>query len=216
MAKIAASVLDADFSKWKTWLPELEKAEVDRIQWDVMDNKYVPNAGVDRQKIAQLRPHTKLFFETHHMVKKPEAQVEEFAKLGSNMFIFHIETTKKPLQLIEQIEDFGMKVGIAINNGTPSKKIFSYLDKIDLALVMTVQAGFGGQKFIEKNLDEVRALRTKIDSQGLLCEIEIDGGVNAQTASKAIEAGTDVLVAGSAIFRHPKGILAAIKELQSP
>ncbi|MCR4335179.1 MAG: ribulose-phosphate 3-epimerase [archaeon] len=214
MVKIAASVLNADFSKWQEWLPELEKAKVDRIQWDVMDNKYVPNKGVDKKWLAELRNKTKIFFESHHMVLNPEKQVSEFAKMGSNMFIFHTETTKEPLKLIEQIEKHEMKVGIAVNNKTPAEKIFPYLNKIDLALVMTVEAGFGGQSFVEKNLEKVHALREKIDSEKLDCEIEVDGGIDAKTGALCVDAGVDVLVSGSGIFKHPKGIVEAIKELK--
>ncbi|HZX34824.1 hypothetical protein A2118_03470 [Candidatus Kaiserbacteria bacterium GWA2_50_9] len=215
MAEIAASVLDADFSKWKQWLPELEKAGIKRIQWDVMDNRFVPNKGIDKKFFAELRPRTKAFFESHLMVLEPEKYIREFAELGSQMLIFHVEATEKPLKIIEMVEEHGMKVGIAINNETGAEKIFPYLDKVDLALVMGVQAGFGGQKFNPKALEKISALRKKIDSEELSCEIEVDGGINAQTAKKAVEAGVDVLVAGTGIFKHPKGIAEAVKELMS-
>jgi len=215
MVKIAASVLNADFLKWQEWLPQLEEAGVDRIQWDIMDNKYVPNSGVNKKLLGELRPKTKIFFESHHMVLEPEKEVEEFAKLGSDMFIFHIETTKQPLKLIEQIEKHKMKVGVAVNNKTEVEKIFPYLDKVDLCLVMTVEAGFGGQDFIEKNLVKIKALRKKIDEEALECEVEIDGGVDAETGKKAVDAGVDILVSGSGVFKHPKGILEAVKELKS-
>ena len=215
MAEIAASVLDADFSKWKQWLPELEKAGIKRIQWDVMDNRFVPNKGIDKKFFAELRPRTKAFFESHLMVLEPEKYIREFAELGSQMLIFHVEATEKPLKIIEMVEEHGMKVGIEINNETGAEKIFPYLDKVDLALVMGVQAGFGGQKFNPKALEKISALRKKIDSEELPCEIEVDGGINAQTAKKAVEAGVDVLVAGTGIFKHPKGIAEAVKELMS-
>jgi len=154
MVKVAASVLNADFSKWREWLPKLNGA--DRIQWDIMDNKYVPNTGVKKELLAELRPATKIFFESHLMVENPETFVEEFARIGNQLLIFHVETTEQPLSLIEKIEEFGMKPGIAVNNKTPAEKIFPYLDKVDHAIVMSVEAGFGGQKFIpaalEKNL----------------------------------------------------------------
>ncbi|HZX20538.1 MAG TPA: ribulose-phosphate 3-epimerase [archaeon] len=215
MAIVAASVLDADFSKWKEWLPKLEEAKVDRIQWDLMDNKYVPNKGIDAKWIPELRKKTKIFFETHHMVEKPEKYVTEFSEMGSQLFIFHVETTKEPQKLIEQIKENGMKVGIAVNNKTPIEKIFPYLNKVDIALVMTVEAGFGGQSFIEQNLEKVKVLRKKIDKEGLDCLIEVDGGVNTKTAPKCVEAGVDILVSGGGIFKHPKGIAEAVKELKS-
>ncbi len=212
MAKVAASVLDADFSKWREWLPKLSK--VDRIQFDIMDNKFVPNKGLDKKRISELRPKTKLFFESHLMVENPETYVQEFAELGNQLLIFHIEATNKPLAIIEQIEEHGMKTGIAINNQTEAKTIFPYLDKVDLALVMSVQAGFGGQKFNALALQKIRALRKKIDSEELECEIEVDGGINLETAKQCAEAGVDVLVAGTGIFRNPKGVEKAIEELK--
>ena len=215
MAEIAASVLDADFSKWKQWLPELEKAGIKRIQWDVMDNRFVPNKGIDKKFFAELRPRTKAFFESHLMVLEPEKYIREFAELGSQMLIFHVEATEKPLKIIEMVEEHGMKAGIAINNETGAEKIFPYLDKVDLALVMGVQAGFGGQKFNPEALEKISALRKKIDEEELPCEIEVDGGINTETAKKAVEAGVDILVAGTGIFKHPKGISEAVKELMS-
>ncbi len=212
MVKVAASVLDADFQKWREWLPKLSKA--DRIQFDIMDKKFVPNKGLDKKRISELRPKTKLFFESHLMVEKPEQHIEEFAGLGNQLLIFHIEATDKPLAIIEQIEEHGMKAGIAINNQTEAKTIFPYLDKVDLALVMSVQAGFGGQKFNSLALDKIHALRKKIDSGELDCEIEVDGGINLETAGQCVEAGVDVLVAGTGIFRNPKGIEKAIEELK--
>ncbi|MBI4210253.1 MAG: ribulose-phosphate 3-epimerase [Candidatus Diapherotrites archaeon] len=214
MPKIAASVLNADFSKWKQWLPELESAKVDRIQFDIMDGKYVHNAGVDKKHIRTLRPETKLLFESHLMVRNPEAYVREFAEIGNTLLIFHVETTKAPLRLIETIVDHGMKAGIAINNKNPAKEILPYLGHADLALVMSVEAGLGGQEFNPKALEKISAIRKKIDADGALCEIEVDGGINAGTAKKCVQAGANILVAGTFLFRHPKGVKAAVKELQ--
>lgn len=213
-AKIAASVLNADFSNWKKWLPELEAANADRIQWDIMDGKFVANTGVDKKYISMLKPRTKIFFESHLMVQKPEEYVEEFSENGTKLLIFHIEATKEPLRLIERIEDFGMKVGMAINSKTPAEKLFPFLDKLDLGLVMGVDAGFGGQKFQENALQKISLLRGKIDSDMLDCKIEVDGGINPLTGKQCVEAGCDILVAGSFIFRHPEGIARAISELR--
>ncbi len=216
MAKIAASVLNADFSKSSKWLPELAKARVDRIQFDIMDGKFVPNTGVDKKFISQLRPKTKIFFETHLMVEKPQDYVEEFASegMGNGMIIFHTEASKKPLELISKIHALGLRAGIAINNNTPAQKIFPFLGEVELALVMGVDAGFGGQKFGPAALEKISALRKKIDTESFSCEIEVDGGINAQTAGQCVKAGADVLVAGTFIFRHPKGIAAAVSEMR--
>lgn len=214
MPKIAASVLNADFSRQAEWLPALEKAKVDRIQWDIMDNKFVPNTGVAKDLIPKLRKKTKIYFESHLMVQKPENYVKEFSENGTQLFIFHVEATKKPLELIEMIKNNGMKAGIAINSKTPAEMIYPFLDKADLALVMSVDAGFGGQKFQEQALEKVEKLRNKIDEIGSECEIEVDGGVNAEIGKKCTKSGADVLVAGSFLFRHPQGIAKAIEELR--
>ena len=216
MPQIAASVLNADASKWKEWLPQLEEALVDRIQFDIMDNKYVPNTGVEKRLIAELRPHTRIFFETHLMTERPELKIGEFAEMGSQLIIFHAETTKQPLKLIQKIKDHGVQAGIAVNNNTQAEKIVPYLHKADLALVMGVEAGFGGQEFNPAALDKIRLLRRMIDEQSMECKIEVDGGVNAQTARECVAAGADVLVAGTFLFRHPNGIVEAVKELRKP
>ncbi len=214
MAKIAASVLNADPTQWAKWLPELGRAKVDRIQFDIMDNKYVPNSGIDKKLITELRPRTKIFFESHLMVENPEDYIKEFANMGNQLIIFHVETAKDPLKLIKKIHDYGVQAGIAINNKTPAQKIFPYLKKVDLALVMGVEAGFGGQQFNNAALGKMIYLKEQIYDDGLECLVEIDGGINAQTGKAAVANGADVLVAGTFIFSHPKGITAAIKELR--
>lgn len=213
MVKVAASVLNADFSEWKKWLPQLEEANVDRIQWDIMDNQYVSNDGVNKHFLEELRPRTKIFFESHLMVLHPENYIKEFAELGNQLLIFHIETSHEPLELIKKIEDSGMKTGVAVNNKTSVEKIFPILDKVDLALVMSVEAGFGGQKFNHLSLEKISSLRKKVDEEGLKCAIEVDGGVNIETGKKCVQAGIDVLAVGTGVFKHEKGIVEAVKEL---
>jgi len=215
MVKVAPSVLNADFEKKESWLKEFEEAKIDRIHWDIMDNKYVPNKGVAKEKISELRPFTKFSFESHLMVENPEEYVEEFADAGNNSFIFHIETTKKPLELIKKIRTAGMKAGICINNKTSVNEVIPFLNKIDLVLVMSVEAGFGGQKFNSESIEKISVLRKKIDSEAIQCEIEVDGGINAETGKKVVEAGANVLVAGTAVFKHSQGIKFAINELQN-
>ncbi|MEM4257300.1 MAG: ribulose-phosphate 3-epimerase [Candidatus Diapherotrites archaeon] len=214
MDKIVASVLDADFSNWKTWLKAIENAGIKRIQWDIMDNKFVENNGVDKKYIQILRPKTKLFFESHLMVNYPENYINEFAENGTQLLIFHLESTKNPLNLIEKIEDHGLKVGMAIDINTDQKKIYPFLDKIDLALVMSVKAGKGGQKFQEKVLTKIKELKKEIQNNELQCEIEVDGGIKPETAKKCLNAGANLLVVGSYIFKNPIGINAALEELK--
>ncbi|MEM4364200.1 MAG: ribulose-phosphate 3-epimerase [Candidatus Diapherotrites archaeon] len=214
MDKIVASVLDADFSNWKTWLKAIENSGIKRIQWDIMDNKFVENNGVDKKYIQILRPKTKLFFESHLMVNYPENYINEFAENGTQLLIFHLESTKNPLNLIEKIEDHGLKVGMAIDINTDQKKIYPFLDKIDLALVMSVKAGKGGQKFQEKVLTKIKELKKEIQNNELQCEIEVDGGIKPETAKKCLNAGANLLVVGSYIFKNPIGINAALEELK--
>lgn len=214
MPEIAASVLNADLSKWKEWLPELEKSEVDRIQLDIMDNKFVPNSGVPKSFPGKLRPYTKIFLEAHLMVQKPENYIKQFSEMGCDLLIFHVEAAAKPFKIIHLIEDAGMRAGLAVNRKTRAEKIFPYLDDVGLALVMGVDAGFGGQKFSRTALEKISRLRKKIDSEGMKCEIEVDGGINLETGKKCVKAGADVLVAGTYIFKHPKGIPQAIAELR--
>ncbi|MEK6941512.1 MAG: ribulose-phosphate 3-epimerase [archaeon] len=215
MVKVAPSLLSADFSKIGEWLPVLEAAKTDMLQWDIMDNKYVPNFGNKIEDIKLLRPKTKLFFDCHLMVQKPLEYLKQLKEFGADSATFHVETVKDPLLAIKKIREHGLGAGIAVNNGVPVEKIFPFLGKVDIALVMSVQAGFGGQGFIPSSLEKVRALRKKIGKKGLSCEIQVDGGIDLKTGKMAVEAGADILVAGSFVFRHksPKEAVLALKRL---
>ncbi len=215
MIKVVPSVLSADFSKINKWLPEFEKAKADMIQWDIMDNMFVPNFGVDLKWIPILREKTKLFFDCHLMVEKPETYFEKLANMDVESITFHIETVKNPNETIKQIRDLGIGAGIAVNDGTSVDKILPFLHKVDIALVMTVKAGFGGQKFIETNLKKIEKIASQIKKEDMICEIQVDGGVNLETAKKAVLAGADILVAGSFVFTHKKGPKEAILELKN-
>lgn len=215
MAKVAPSLLSADFKKIKSWLPELENAKTDMVQFDIMDNKYVPNFGNKIEDIKLLRPKTKLFFDCHLMIQKPLDLLKTLKEFGADSATFHVETAKNPLAAIKAIRAAGLGAGIAVNNGVPVEKILPYVGKVDIALVMSVQAGFGGQKFIPASLEKVRVLRKKIDSEKLACEIQIDGGIGLETGKMAVDAGADILVAGSFVFSHksPKEAILALKKL---
>ncbi len=214
MESIVASVLDADFSRWKKWLGELDEAGVKSIQWDIMDNEFVKNTGVDKSFIPILRAKTKMFFESHLMVSKPENYVEEFSSNGTELLIFHVEAAKEPLSLIEAIEEQGLKVGLAIDLETSEKKVFPFLDKVDLILVMGVKAGFGGQSFQTVALEKIASIKSEIVKYGLDCEIEVDGGINAETGKLCNKAGADKLVVGSFLFKNPFGIKDAVRALR--
>lgn len=215
LVKVAPSLLSADFSKIGKWLPQLEAAKADMVQWDIMDNIYVPNLGNKLSDIKLLRPKTKIFFDCHLMAQKPLGYLKQLKDSGADSATFHVETLKDPLLAIKKIREAGLGAGIAVNNGVPVEKIFPFLGKVDIALVMSVQAGFGGQSFISSSLEKVKSLRKKIGKEGLSCEIQIDGGIDLKTGKLAVDAGADILVAGSFVFRHksPKEAILALKKL---
>jgi len=213
MAKVAVSILSADFRKADEWLPKLEEGQPDMIQWDIMDNKFVPNEGVDEKHIFQLREKTNLFFDAHLMVENPEERFERYEEWGVQNITFHVEAAKRPDYTITLLHQLGLGTGVALNAETPVEKIIPFLPKIDIALVMTVNAGMGGQQFIEENLEKVRVLRKEIDKMGIGTEIQVDGGINPETGKKALEAGADILVAGSYIMKTDD-IVQAIKSLK--
>ncbi len=199
MKKIAPSILSSDICDLAKLLPSLEK-EAEWLHLDVMDGHFVQNITFGFPIIKSLRPKTKMFFDTHSMISKPERYFERFAEAGSNAITFHLETVEKPLNAIKQIRALGCKAGIALNNQTSAKKAIPFLHEVDLVLVMGIEAGFGGQKLIPKDLEKVRLFRKEIDSRKLSTLISFDGGVNRQTLPDVIEAGADIFAMGSAIF----------------
>ena len=199
--KVAPSILSADFA---ALAHEVERvgSEADLLHVDVMDGHFVPNLTIGPPVVASLRERTDLFLDCHLMVENPGVLLEDFAKAGADRCIVHIELGD-PRPLFEQLRDLGVGVGITLNPPTPVDTVLDYLDQVDLLLVMSVNPGWGGQSFIPEVLDKVRAARRVIDERGLAVEIEIDGGIQEQTAPLAAAAGVDILVAGSAIFHAP-------------
>jgi len=191
----------------------VEAAGVDRFQVDVMDGRFVPNITFGALAIESLRPLTRLAIEAHLMVEPPEDFIERFAKAGADTIIVHQEATPHLHRAIQQIHHLGKKAGVAINPSTPASTLSEVLGSLQLVLVMTVNPGFGGQDFIPETLSKIRQVRNAIQERGLDCEVEVDGGINNQTARLVVEAGADVLVAGSAVFDSNEGISAAIQEL---
>ena len=213
MTKIAPSILSADFTRLGEQVQALEAAGVDRFQVDVMDGRFVPNITFGALAIESLRPLTRLTIEAHLMVQPPEDFIERFAKAGADTIIVHQEATPHLHRAIQQIHHFGKKAGVAINPSTPASTLSEILGSVQLVLIMTVNPGFGGQDFIPETLSKIRQVRKAIQERGLDCEIEVDGGINNQTARLAVEAGANVLVAGSAVFDSKEGISAAIQAL---
>lgn len=211
--EITPSVLDSDLSEIKSTLKMLEESGIKYVHFDVMDGNFVPNLTFGAKIIKPLRPLTKMIFDTHLMIKSPDKYLDDFIKAGSDIITVHFEATNKLQQIIDAIHAAGKKAGISIKPRTPVSKITKWLPKIDLALVMSVEPGFGGQKFMPAALEKAKTLRAIIDKNKYNCMLSIDGGVNAELVPLVCGAGIDLFVAGSAVFGggNPK---AAIKILQ--
>lgn len=213
MIHIAPSILSADFTRLGEAVKAVEAAGVDRVQIDIMDGRYVPNITFGTLAVSSLRPLTRLTLEIHLMVEPPEDFIEEFARAGADTIIVHQESTPHLHRAIQHIHALGKKAGVALNPSTPAAMISEVLASVQLVLVMTVNPGFGGQEFIPETLNKIRQVRKSIEQLGLDCEVEVDGGVNTQTAALVAEAGANVLVAGSAVFDSRDGVAAAIERL---
>ena len=205
--KISPSILSADFSKLGEEIKSLEKAGADLIHIDVMDGHFVPNITIGPEVISKLRKHTSLPFDVHLMISPVHHFIENFANAGADIITIHPEATKNLESSIEKIKSYGKKVGISLNPETSVNKVLSVLNLIDLVLIMSVNPGFGGQKFIEETLNKVKILRKEIDIKKLKTQIEIDGGINFENSKKAKEAGVDILVSGTTIFKENGGNL---------
>jgi ribulose-phosphate 3-epimerase len=205
--KVAPSILSADFSRLGEDVARVAD-EADLLHVDVMDGHFVPNLTIGPPVVASLRPTTTLFLDCHLMVDNPGVLLEDFAAAGADRCIVHIELGD-PRPLFDRMRALGLGVGLVLNPPTPVETVLPYLEEIELLLVMSVDPGWGGQAFIPDVLDKVRTARKEIDAAGLAVEIEIDGGINVDTARAAAEAGCDILVAGSAIFRAPDPAAAA-------
>jgi ribulose-phosphate 3-epimerase len=194
---------------------EVEAAGVDRFQVDVMDGRFVPNITFGAQAIESLRPLTRLAIEAHLMVQPPEDFIARFAKAGADTIIVHQEATPHLHRAIQHIHHFGKKAGVAINPSTPAGMLSEVLGSLQLVLVMTVNPGFGGQEFIPETLGKIRQIRNAIQEHDLDCEVEVDGGINLETARLVVEAGANVLVCGTAVYGAKDGVATAIQRLLS-
>ena len=200
MIKIAPSILAADFSKLAEEVIEVDKAGADLIHIDVMDGHFVPNISMGAIVVEALRPITKLPLDVHLMIENPDAYIEQFAKAGADYITVHVEACPHLHRTLQLIRSTGAKSGVVLNPHTPVESILHVLDQVDMVLFMTVNPGFGGQKFIHTVLPKVKQLSTIIKEQNLPIEIEIDGGVDEETIIPCVEAGATILVAGSAIY----------------
>ena len=199
--KIAPSVLSADFSKIGEEVVRIEKAGADIVHLDVMDGVFVPNITFGIKMVKDMRKVTKLPFDCHLMIVNPEKYIEQFALAGADYITVHYEACREnTANVLKQIKALGVKAGVVINPNTEVEKVLDLISLSDMVLVMSVYPGFGGQSFIADVLDKCKAIRRLIDENGYNCLLEIDGGINDKTAKSAIDAGCDVLVAGSAVF----------------
>ena len=205
--KISPSILSADFSKLGNEIQNLENAKADLIHIDVMDGHFVPNITIGPEVISKLRKYTTLPFDVHLMISPVHNFIKNFADAGADIITVHPEATNDLLDTIKKIKSYGKKAGVSLNPKTSVDKVIPYLNSIDLVLVMSVNPGFGGQKFMEEVLEKVKILRNEIDSKKLKTQIEIDGGINFENAKMAKDAGVDILVSGTTIFKENGGNL---------
>ena len=211
--KISPSILSADFSKLGDEIQNLERAKADLIHIDVMDGHFVPNITIGPDVINKLRKYTSLPFDVHLMISPVHDFIKNFADAGADIITIHPEATNDLVSSINKIKSFNKKVGISLNPETSIEKVIPVLNVIDLVLIMSVNPGFGGQKFMEKTLEKVKLLRKEMDNKKIKTQIEIDGGINFENSKKAIEAGVDILVSGTTIFKENSGNLKKNIEL---
>jgi ribulose-phosphate 3-epimerase len=210
---IAPSLLSADFARLAEEVKAVESAKADLLHLDVMDGRFVPNITFGPLVISAIRPHTSLPFDVHLMIVEPSRYIEEFAKAGADWICVHAEAEIHLHRTITRIKELGKKAGLALNPHTPLEMVEYLLSELDFVLIMTVNPGFGGQKFIPQVLKKIERLRKMIDERGLKTLIEVDGGINKETAKDVISAGADILVAGTAVFKE-KDYRLAIEALR--
>jgi ribulose-phosphate 3-epimerase len=215
MARVAPSILSADFARLGEQVVETEQAGADRIHVDVMDGHFVPNLSMGPAVVHALRRVTKLPLEVHLMVENPAKFVEPFLKAGADTLIVHHEVLPDARPLVRDVRGRGKRVGVAVNPNTLVETLEPLLAEIDLALCMTVFPGFSGQAFLPQSPERIRALRAMIDRVNPKCELEVDGGIDLKTAAEAVAAGATVLVAATAVFGAPEGPAAAVRALKS-
>ena len=215
IVKLAPSILSADFAQLGEQVSQAEDAGADRIHVDVMDGHFVPNISIGASVVQSLRQVTRLPLETHLMISDPDFFLDEFTEAGSSSFLVHWEGNNNLHRTVQRIKALGKRVGVVINPATPAAVLEEILQDVDQVLVMTVNPGFGHQRFIHTTLPKIRRVRQMIDEIKRDCDLEVDGGIDVTTAPLVVDAGANVLVAGSAIFGEREGVIAAMNRLRA-
>ncbi|KJV09101.1 ribulose-phosphate 3-epimerase [Elstera litoralis] len=214
--RIAPSILSADFAKLGAEVAAITEAGADMVHVDVMDGHFVPNITIGPSVVKALRPHSALPFDVHLMIAPVDLYIAAFAEAGADIISFHPEAGAHPHRTVQLIKSFGKKAGIVLNPHTPVEMIDYLIDDLDLILVMSVNPGFGGQSFIDSQLRKIETLRKRIDATGKRIDLEVDGGITLETAPRAVAAGADLLVAGTATFKGgPSAYAENIRRLKA-
>ncbi len=198
---LAPSLLAADFNKLGEQIKETEQCGAEYLHIDVMDGIFVPSISFGMPLIESIRPTSKQFFDVHLMIVEPERYIKEFAACGADGITFHLEATKEPQKVIDLIHSYGLQAGISIKPGTPLEDVYPYLPQVEMVLIMSVEPGFGGQAYIPESTERIAGLRAYMDQNGIMAKLEVDGGIDANNVAEVMNAGAEIFVAGSAVFR---------------